>query len=65
MDETPAYKEVVTVSGNTGTLYFECHFVDVPTRKLITAVATQLEVAHINDRWVITSSLSLTPNVSP
>ncbi len=65
VDETPAYKEVVTVSGNTGTLYFECHFVDVPTRKLVTAVATQLEVARINDRWVITSSLSFTPNVSP
>ena len=65
VDETPAYKEVVTVSGNTGTLYFECHFVDVPTRKLVTAVATQLEVARTNNRWLITSSLSFTPNLGP
>ena len=30
VDETPAYKAVITVNGATGTLYFECHFVDVP-----------------------------------
>jgi ketosteroid isomerase-like protein len=65
IDETPAYKAVVTVSGNTGTLYFECHFVDVPTRKLALAVATQLEVARINDRWLITNSQSSTPDLSP
>jgi hypothetical protein len=65
VDETPAYKAVITVSGKTGTLYFECHFVDVPTRKLVAVVATQLEVARISDRWVITSSLSSTPILSP
>jgi hypothetical protein len=65
VDETPAYKKVITVSGNTGTIYFECHFVDVPTRKLVAVVATQLEVARISDRWVITSSLSSTPILSP
>jgi ketosteroid isomerase-like protein len=65
VDETPAYKARITVSGNTGTLYFECHFVDVPTRKLVAVVATQLEVARISGRWVITSSLSSTPILSP
>ena len=65
MDETPAYKAVITVSGNTGTLYFECHFVDVATRKLVTVAATQADVARINGRWVITRSLSSTPNLSP
>jgi ketosteroid isomerase-like protein len=65
VDETPAYKAVITVSGNTGTLYFECHFVDVPTRKLVGVVATQLEVARIGGRWLITSSLGSTPVLSP
>ncbi len=65
VDETPAYKARITVSGNTGTLYFECHFVDVPTRMLIAAVATQLDVARINGRWLITSSISSTPTLSP
>ena len=65
VDETPAYKKVITVSGNTGTIYFECHFVDVPTRKLVAVVATNAEVAKINGRWLITSSLGSTPVLSP
>jgi ketosteroid isomerase-like protein len=65
VDETPAYKARITVSGNTGTLYFECHFVNVPTKMLVAAVATQLDVARINGRWLITSSTSSTPFLSP
>jgi ketosteroid isomerase-like protein len=65
VDETPSYKARITVKGNTGTLYFECHFVDVPTRMLIAAVATQLDVARIGGRWLITSSTSSTPILSP
>src|SRR5438132_8738723 len=29
--DTPAYKVRITVNGNKGTLYFECHYVDVRT----------------------------------
>jgi ketosteroid isomerase-like protein len=65
VDETPAYKARITVSGDTGTLYFECHFVDVATRKLVAIVATDLDVARISGRWVITSSTSATPVLSP
>jgi ketosteroid isomerase-like protein len=65
VDETPAYKAVITVSGNTGTLYFECHFVDIPTKKLVLWVGTDLDVARINGRWVITSSRAVTPVLSP
>ena len=65
IDETPSYKAVITVNGITGTLYFECHFVDIPTHKLITWVATQADVARIDNHWLITSSLSSTPTLSP
>ncbi len=65
VDETPAYKALITVSGNTGTLYFECHFVDVATRKLAALAATQLEVARVGSRWLITSSIATTPVLSP
>ena len=65
VDETPAYKAVITVSGNTGTIYFECHFVDVPTSKLVALAATQADVARINGRWLITSSIGTTPILSP
>jgi SnoaL-like domain len=65
VDETPAFKAVTTVSGNTGTIYFECHFVDVATNKLVGLAATKAEVADINGRWVVTSAISTTPILSP
>jgi ketosteroid isomerase-like protein len=65
VDETPAYKIRITVSGNTGTLYFECHFINVPTRTLVAVVATNAQVAKINGRWLITSSVGSTPFLKP
>jgi hypothetical protein len=65
VDETPAYKAVITVDGYAGTLYFECHFVDVATRKLVAIAATKAKVARISGRWVITSSIQATPILSP
>jgi hypothetical protein len=65
VDETPAYKAVTTVSGNTGTIYFECHFVDVATNKLVALAATKADVADINGRWVVTRAISTTPVLSP
>jgi hypothetical protein len=65
VDETPAYKAVITVNGNTGTLYFECHFVDVHTSTIVGLAATQADVARINGRWLITSSIGTTPSLSP
>ena len=34
LSDHPAYKLKVTVNGDRGTLHFECHFVDVHTRKI-------------------------------
>jgi hypothetical protein len=65
VDETPAYKEVITVSGNTGTIYFQCHFVDVTTGKVAGLAATKADVALINGRWLITRSIASTPTLSP
>jgi ketosteroid isomerase-like protein len=65
VDETPAYKARITVNGNVGTLYFECHFVDVATSKLVALAGTQLDVAHIGSRWLITSSIATTPVLTP
>ena len=31
ISDTPAYKIRATVNGNRGTLYFECHYIDVDT----------------------------------
>jgi len=65
ISETPAYKIRVTVNGDTGTLYFECHYVDVDTRVLKSVVAANDTVARINGKWLITKSLTGTAVLSP
>jgi ketosteroid isomerase-like protein len=65
VSDTPAYKIRITVSGDTGTLYFECHYIDVATRKAVVVVGSQAAVARIHGRWLITSSVSATPTLSP
>src|SRR5258707_5880043 len=38
VSDTPAYKIRTTVNGDKGTLYFECHYIDVKTGKLAKVV---------------------------
>jgi ketosteroid isomerase-like protein len=56
--DTPAYKIRTTVNGNTGTLYFECHYVDVNTGKVAITVGADQDVRKINGRWLITKSIA-------
>ncbi len=65
LSDTPAYKVRVTVNGNKGTLYFECHYVDVKTQKLVSIVGADQNVQKINGKWLITSSASATPTLAP
>jgi hypothetical protein len=58
ISETPAYKTRITVTGERGTLYFECHFVDVDTRQVKLLVADDAKVARINGHWLITSGVT-------
>jgi uncharacterized protein (TIGR02246 family) len=65
VSDTPEYKLRVTVNGNTGTLYFECDYVDVGTKQVQAVVAADQDVARINGRWLITKSVASTPILSP
>jgi hypothetical protein len=65
VSETPAYKIRTTVDGDKGTLYFECHYVDVATRTVKSVVAADQKVARINGKWLITESVSATPVLAP
>jgi ketosteroid isomerase-like protein len=55
VSETLAYKTRVTASGDRGTLYFECHYLDLKTHKLGPLTGADLDVARINGRWLITN----------
>jgi ketosteroid isomerase-like protein len=64
VSETPAYKIRVTVDGDRGTLYFECHYVDVATKQVVAVVSAHQDVVRINGTWLITHLISATPDLS-
>jgi hypothetical protein len=63
--DTPAYKIRITVNGNKGTLYFECHYIDVDTGKVATAVGADQEVRKINGKWLIVDATAATVTLKP
>ena len=65
MSDTPAYKIRITANGDKGTLYFECHYVDVKTGKVVSVVAADQNVQRINGKWLITSAAAATPTLGP
>jgi ketosteroid isomerase-like protein len=65
VSETPAYKIRITVNGDKGTLYFECHYVDPKTSKVVGVVGADQQVARIDGRWLITNHVGATPELSP
>jgi predicted dehydrogenase len=65
ISETPAYKLRATVDGDKGTLYFECHYVDVETRTVKAVVGSDQKVERIGGKWLITESVGATPEFVP
>ena len=63
--DTPAYKLRTTVNGSKGTLYFECHYIDVDTGKVAAAVGADQEVRKINGKWLITNLTAATVTLKP
>ena len=55
ISDHPAYKLEVTVSGDRGTLHFECHFVDAETAKVVAVTGADADVARIDGQWLITN----------
>ena len=65
VSETPAYKLRATVNGDKGTLYFECHYVDAATEKVVRVVGADQQVARINGEWLITNNVGASPILAP
>lgn len=65
ISETPAYKVRITLNGDRGTLYFECHYVDAKTGEMAAVTAADVEVARIGGRWLITGLGGASATLSP
>jgi uncharacterized protein (TIGR02246 family) len=63
VSDTPAYKIRTSVNGDKGTLYFECHYIDVKTGKVAAVVGADQNVAKIKGRWLITNSVGASPTL--
>lgn len=63
VSDTPAYKIRITASGDKGTLYFECHYIDVKTQKVVSIAGADQTVQKINGKWLITTSAGATPTL--
>ncbi len=64
LSDTPAYKLKSTVTGDVGTLYFECHYIDVQNKVVVVAVGAQQQVARIGGKWLIKEMTSTSPTLS-
>jgi ketosteroid isomerase-like protein len=60
LSDHPAYKLKVTIGGDRGTLFFECHFVDLKTGKVAAVVAANTDLVRIDNRWLITNFVGST-----
>lgn len=56
--DTPSYKLRATVNGDKGTLYFECHYIDPKTQKVVAYVGVDHNVQKINGKWLIVDSVA-------
>ena len=65
VSDTPAYKVRTTVVGDKGTLYFECHYVDVKTKEVVNVVSADQNVEKIDGKWLITNLAAATPLLEP
>ncbi|MFL5962676.1 MAG: nuclear transport factor 2 family protein [Gaiellaceae bacterium] len=54
--DTPSYKLRETVNGNKATLYFECHYVDPKTGKVMAVAGVDHTLQKINGNWLIVDS---------
>jgi ketosteroid isomerase-like protein len=62
--DTPSYLIRATVNGDKGTLYFQCHFIDVKTEKVMAVVGVDHQVQKIDGRWLIVSSAAAPTSLS-
>jgi ketosteroid isomerase-like protein len=65
ISNTPAYKVKITVNGDRGTLFFECHYTDPKTEKVESVTGADADVQRIGGRWLITNLTGASATLKP
>ena len=63
--DTPSYKIKVNLYGDKATMYFECHYIDPKTAKVMHVAGVTHTLQKINGQWLITNSASSNATLSP
>jgi ketosteroid isomerase-like protein len=63
--DTPSYKIRINLNGDKATMYFECHYLDTKTGKVMAAAGVTHTLQKINGVWLITNSAGSTATLSP
>ena len=65
ISDGPSYKIRETVNGDTGTLFFECDYVDPKTKTVMLAVSVNHNLQKIDGRWLIVDAAASVTTLSP
>lgn len=63
--DTPTYKDWIHLNGNRATMYFECHYIDPATSKVVSLAGVTHTLQKINGKWLITNSAGSYATLSP
>jgi hypothetical protein len=63
--DTPTYKIRINLNGDNATMYFECHYIDPKTGKVVAEAGVTHTLQKVNGQWLITDSAGSTATLSP
>jgi hypothetical protein len=63
--DTPTYKIRITVNGDKASMYFECHYIDPKTKRVVAAAGVSHTLQKVDGHWLITDSAGSTAKLSP
>jgi hypothetical protein len=63
--DTPSYKIRISLNGNKATIYFECHYIDPATAKVVAVAGVDHRLQKIDGKWLIVDSAGAPAALSP
>jgi hypothetical protein len=63
--DTPSYKIKINLNGDKATLYFECHYVDPKTSKVMAVAGVDHRLQKIDGKWLIVDSAGAPATLGP
>ena len=63
--DTPTYKIKIDLNGDKATMYFECHYIDPKTSKVVALAGVTHTLQKINGQWLIINSAGSTAKLGP